>query len=71
MADGEDLFEVMAGVNEVEPPPLGDGEWAEDMVTERTPASKEGFCQVGKLIEAGELSMDGLDEFMAREGLGG
>jgi hypothetical protein len=69
--DGEYLFEVMPGVDEVEPAPLRYRERAKNMVTERAAAPEEGFCLVGELIEAGKLSMDGLDDLLSGEWLGG
>ncbi len=40
-ADGEDLFDVMGAMGEVEAAPLGDGEGSEDHVIDGTGAGAE------------------------------
>jgi hypothetical protein len=66
-ADGEYLFDVMPGVDEVESAPLGDGEWAENLVSEDSAASEDGFCLIRQAIEAGETLVDSLHKCGAAE----
>jgi hypothetical protein len=51
--NGEDLSEVMPGVDEVEPAPLVDGERAENLVTDGAAASENGLCLVRELVDTG------------------
>ncbi len=70
-ADGEYLFDVMPGVDEVESAPLRDGEWAENLVGDGAAASEDGFCLIRQAVEAGEILVDSLDECVAIEWFGG
>ena len=69
--DGEDLFEVMPGVDKVEPAPLMYGEWSENLVTDGAAASEDGFCLVREPVETGEILMDSLDECLPGQRFGG
>jgi hypothetical protein len=70
-ADGDYLFDVMPSVDEVESAPLGDGEWAENLVSEDSAASEDGFCLVQEAVDTGEILMGSLDECVAVEWCGG
>lgn len=70
-ADVNYLFDVMPGVNEVESAPLRNGEWAENLVSEDSAASEDGFCLVQEAVEAGEILMGNLNECVAVERFGG
>jgi hypothetical protein len=70
-ADGEYLFDVMPGVDEVESAPLMDGERAENLVTDGSAAFEDGFCLVQQAIEAGEILMGNLNECVAVKWFGG
>jgi hypothetical protein len=69
--DGEYLFDVMAGMDEVEPAPLMDRERAENLVTDGAAASEDDFGLIRERVDTGEILVDSLDEFVAGERLGG
>ena len=70
-ADGEYLFDVMPGVDEVESAPLRYGEWAENLMSDGSAVSEDGFCLVREAVDVGEILMDSLDEGVAAERFGG
>jgi hypothetical protein len=64
--DGEDLFDVMPSVNELEPAPMIDVEGAEDRVSgEPGGRAEDSFGFAAHLVEAGELFGNGVGKICA------
>jgi hypothetical protein len=64
--DGEDLFDVMPSVNELEPAPMIDVEGAEDSVAGQPGGrAEEAFGFAANMVEAGELLGDGVGKSIA------
>ena len=51
----------------MESAPLRDGEWAENLVSDDSAGSEDGFCLVRDAVEACEILMDSLDECVTVE----
>jgi hypothetical protein len=66
LTDGEDLFDVMPSVNELEPAPMIDVQGAKDRMSgEAGGRAEEAFGFAANLVEAGEMFVNCVGESIA------